>query len=370
MSKLKKSVILNNGVKLKNSVVMAPMTTWSSNDDYTVSDEELCYYKYRNKGAGMIITGCTHIQENGIGFTNEFAAYNDTFIPGLKKLATVIKENGAKAILQINHAGNKALPNLINGEVMSSSSVETVSTDFAPALTPKELSEKEIEVIIRDFGETTRRAIEAGFDGVEIHGAHGFLLQNFVSPFFNKRKDQWGGTLEKRLNFPIAVVTEIKRVINQYAQKEFILGYRISPDEPMEEALRIKDTFSLIDKLIELNVSYIHASLPDALQSKAVDATNDKTYLDELSQYINKRVLFVAAGTIQTPEQAELVIENGALPAIGHAFITDPLWMQKAGNGESENIYLTIKKDNVEELKLPKKLWSAIQNSGSWFTIE
>lgn len=176
--------------------------------------------------------------------------------------------------------------------------------------------------------------------------------------------------MEKRLNFPIAVVTEINRVINQYAKKEFILGYRISPDEPMEGALRIKDTFSLIDKLIELNVNYIHASLPDALQSKAVDATNEQTYLDELSQYINKRVLFVAAGTIQTPEQAELVIKNGALPAIGHAFITDPLWMQKAGNGESENIYLTIKKDSVEELKLPKKFWSVIQNSGSWFTIE
>lgn len=76
----------------------------------------------------------------------------------------------------------------------------------------------------------------------------------------------------------------------------------------------------------------------------------EKTYLDELSQYINKRVLFVASGTIQTPEQAELVIENGALPAIRYAFITDPLWIQKVGNGESENIYLTIKKDSVEEL--------------------
>lgn len=89
---------------------MAPMTTWSSNDDYTVSDEELVYYKYRNNGAGMIITGCTHIQENGIGFTNEFAAYNDTFIPGLTKLATVIKENGAKPFCKLIMLETKHYP--------------------------------------------------------------------------------------------------------------------------------------------------------------------------------------------------------------------------------------------------------------------
>ncbi|MGM0216811.1 NADH-dependent flavin oxidoreductase [Enterococcus sp. AZ109] len=370
MSNLAKQITLNNGAVLKNSVVMAPMTTWASNDDYTVSEGELAYYRYRNNGAGMMITGCTHIQENGIGFTNEFAAYDDKFIPGLKKLASTFKENGAKAILQINHAGNKALPDLFEGDVVSSSSVETKATDFAPALKPKELTEEEITQIIRDFGETTRRAIEAGFDGIEIHGAHGFLLQNFVSPFFNKRQDQWGGSLENRLRFPMAVVTEIKRVIEAYASKDFILGYRISPDEPMAGALRMTDTYALTDKLIDMGVTYIHASLPDALQAKPVDATDDVTYLEALSQHINQRVLFVAAGMIQTPQQAEKILEKGALPAIGHGFVTEPLWMEKAEAGQADDIRLTIKKNDVVDLRLPEKMWVAIQNSGDWFTIE
>ena len=370
MTKLTNPITLANGVVLKNSVVMAPMTTWASNDDYTVSDEELTYYKYRNAGAGMIITGCTHIQENGIGFTNEFAAYDDKFIPGLTKLANTIKQNGAKAILQINHAGNKALPELIEGDVVSSSSVKTKDTDFASAIIPRELSEKEVEEVIHAFGETTRRAIEAGFDGIEIHGAHGFLLQNFVSPFFNKRQDKWGGTLENRLQFPVEVVTEIKRVINQYANKEFILGYRISPEEPMKDGLRMKDTYSLVEKLIELNVDYVHASLHEALYSQPIYANDNQTFLEALTKYINKRVLLIVAGTIQTPEQANLIIDKGALPAIGHAFITEPFWMQKVENNQSEDIRLTIEKNSIEELKLPPKLWVAIQNSGTWFTIE
>ncbi|WP_460151706.1 oxidoreductase, partial [Priestia megaterium] len=137
----------------------------------------------------LVITGCTHVTPNGIGFTNEFAAYDDTFMPGLRKLAEAAKSGGAPAILQIFHAGNKALPDLIpNGEVVSSSAVETEATGFAPSVLPRELSHEEILDIIHAFAETTRRAIEAGFDGVELHGAHGFLMQNFFSPFFNRRE--------------------------------------------------------------------------------------------------------------------------------------------------------------------------------------
>lgn len=103
---------------LRNRIVMAPMTTWASNDDGTISDEEDTYYRCRAKDVGLVITGCTHVQSNGVGFTGEFAAYDDTFIPSLRKLATAAKSGGAPAILQIFHAGVKTLPELVGDVVI------------------------------------------------------------------------------------------------------------------------------------------------------------------------------------------------------------------------------------------------------------
>ncbi|MED4287313.1 NADH-dependent flavin oxidoreductase [Priestia megaterium] len=371
-SNLFESFTLKKGVTLKNRVVMAPMTTWSSNDDYTISDEEVKYYKRRVNGVGLVITGCTHVQPNGIGFTNEFAAYDDRFIPSLRKLAEAAKSGGAPAILQIFHGGNKALPALTpDGEVVSSSALATEASDFAPSVLPRELSHDEILEVIHAFGETTRRAIEAGFDGVEIHGAHGFLLQNFFSPFFNRREDEWGGSLENRLRFPLAVVQEIKNVIKKHTTKPFILGYRISPDEHQAGGLRMKDTYELINRLIEANVDYVHASLANALSSKPVDSQDDKTYLELIVDHVNGRVPVLAAGSMVTPDDVKMALDKGlTLAAIGHALIMNPDWIEKVQNGNEAEIKTAIRKSKVSELELPEKLWTAIQASGPWFKIE
>ncbi|MGG3445227.1 NADH-dependent flavin oxidoreductase [Bacillus nitratireducens] len=361
-----------SGVTLKNKVVMAPMTTWAGNDDYTISDEEVTYYKKRVNGVGLVITGCTHVQANGIGFTNEFAGYDDTFIPSLRKLADAAKSGGAPAILQIFHAGNKALPDFTpGGDVGSASALETEASPFAPSVLPRELSHDEILEVIRDFGETTRRAIEAGFDGVEIHGAHGFLLQNFFSPFFNRREDEWGGSLENRLRFPLAVVREIQSVIKKNAKKPFALGYRFSPDEPQEGALRMKDTYELINHLIEANIDYVHASLASALTAKPVDSQDEKTYLELITEHVNGRIPLMAAGSIVTPDDASLALEKGiSLAAIGHGLIMNPDWVEKVQDGKEDEIKAAIKKSAVSELELPEKLWNVIGASGPWFTIE
>ncbi|MEH7314029.1 NADH-dependent flavin oxidoreductase [Priestia megaterium] len=366
------SFTFKNGITLKNRVVMSPMTTWSSNDDYTISDEEVKYYKRRVNGVGLVITGCTHVQPNGIGFTHEFAAYDDKFIPSLRKLADVAKSGGAPAVLQVFHAGNKALPSLTpGGEVVSSSAVETEASAFAPSVLPRELSHDEILEVIHAFGETTRRAIEAGYDGVEIHGAHGFLLQNFFSPFYNRRKDEWGGSLENRLRFPLAVVKEMKDVIKKHATKPFILGYRISPDEHEEGGLRMKDTYELINRLIKKEVDYVHASLASALSSKPVDSQDDKTYLELIVEHVNGRVPLMAAGSLLTPDDVATAFEKGLpLAAIGHALIMNPDWIEKVQNGKEDEITKTIKKSKVSELELPEKLWTVIQASGPWFNIE
>lgn len=371
-SNLFETFTFRKGVTLKNRVVMAPMTTWSSNDDYTISDEEVKYYKRRVNGVGLVITGCTHVQPNGIGFTNEFASYDDKFIPSLRKLAEAAKSGGAPAILQIFHGGNKALPALTpDGEVVSSSALATEASDFAPSVLPRELSHDEILEVIHAFGETTRRAIEAGFDGVEIHGAHGFLLQNFFSPFFNRREDEWGGSLENRLRFPLAVVQEVKNVIKKHATKPFILGYRISPDEHQAGGLRMKDTYELINRLIEANVDYVHASLANALSSKPVDSQNDKTYLELIVDHVNGRVPVLAAGSMVTPDDVKMALDKGlTLAAIGHALIMNPDWIEKVQNGNEAEIKTAIRKSKVSELELPEKLWTAIQASGPWFKIE
>ncbi|WP_141993445.1 NADH-dependent flavin oxidoreductase [Bacillus sp. B4EP4a] len=371
-SNLFKSFTFKNGITLNNRVVMAPMTTWSSNDDYTVSNEELTYYKKRVNGVGLVITGCTHVTPNGIGFTNEFAAYDDKFMPGLRKLAEAAKSGGAPAVLQIFHAGNKALPDLVpNGEVVSSSALETEATGFAPSVLPRELSHEEILDLIHAFGETTRRAIEAGFDGVELHGAHGFLMQNFFSPYFNRREDQWGGSLENRMRFPLAIVQEVKKVIEKRATKPFILGYRISPDEHQEGGLKMKDTYELINRLIEADVDYVHASLANALSSKPVNSKDEKTYLELIVEHVNGRVPLMAAGSMVTPDDVSTALDKGlSLAAIGHTLIMNPDWVEKVQTGKVAEIETAIKTSKVSELELPEKLWNIIQASGPWFKIE
>lgn len=362
---------LKNGVTLKNRIVMAPMTTWSSNDDYTVSDEEVKYYKKRVTGVGFVITGCTHVQANGIGFTNEFAAYDDQFIPSLRKLAEAAKSGGSPAVLQIFHAGNKALPALTpEGEVVSSSAVATEASAFAPSILPRALTHQEILDVVRAFGETTRRAIEAGFDGVELHGAHGLLLQNFVSPFFNRREDEWGGSLENRLSFPLAVVQEIKNVINKHAKQPFIIGYRLSPEEHIEGGLRMKDTYELINRLIEADIDYVHASLASALSSKPIDNQNEKTYLELIVDHVNDRVPVMTAGSMLTPDDVKAALDKGlSLAAIGHALIMNPNWVELVKNREEAGIETSLKRSKVSDLELPEKLWTLVQASGPWFNI-
>ena len=250
---------LPNGVQLKNRIVMAPMTNFSSNPDGTVTDAEVKYYARRSSGVGMVITACTYVTANGKGFHGEFGGDRDELIPSLGQLASSIKEQGAKAVLQIFHGGRQISPELVpNGEVVSASAVP-VEGEGKPV--PRALTETEVESIIRDFGETTRRAIEAGFDGVELHGANGYLLQQFFSPHSNRREDQWGGSLEKRLAFPLAVVDEVKKVVAEHAKEPFVVGYRFSPEEPETPGITMADTLTLVDVLADKNLDYLHVSL-------------------------------------------------------------------------------------------------------------
>ncbi|WP_027712191.1 NADH-dependent flavin oxidoreductase [Dickeya chrysanthemi] len=371
-SRLLQPFAFKNGLTLRNHVVMAPMTTWSANPDGTISDQEVAYYRARVNGVGMVVTGCTHVTPDGIGFTDEFASYDDRFIPSLRRLSQAAKSGGATAILQIFHAGNKALPHLVpNGRVVSASALQVPPSPFNNAeVTSHALSEKEIEEIIIAFGEATRRAIEAGFDGIELHGAHGFLIQNFFSPMFNQRDDEWGGSLENRIRFPLAVVREAQRVIAERAKRPFLLGYRISPEEADEGALRINDSYVLIDRLIEAGIDYLHASLFDIPNARPADYTGERTTAELLVEHVADRIPLMAAGLIRTPSDAEKALSTGlSLVAVGQGLVMNPAWVELAGEGREAEIATALDADRVPLLAIPDKLWGVIQVAKGWFPV-
>ncbi len=360
------------GIVLRNRFVMAPMTTWAANQDGTVSDEEIAYFRRRSNDVGLVITGCSHVSANGIGFVDEFAAFDDRYISGLSQQAAAAKSGGAPAILQLFHAGNQAVADLLDeDEIVSAGDVASSGSIFHRVSTPRPLTEDEIQTIIKDFGQATRRAIEAGFDGVELHGAHGFLLQNFMSPYYNNRTDQWGGTLENRLRFPLAVIREVLDVINTYAKGPFLLGYRISPEESQENGLRLEEFYPLIDEMIGLGIDYLHLSQPKGLlTTKPIDDPEGELIAEHIVRYVSDRVPLIAAGGIRSSESAQAAIALGlSSVAIGQSLVTDPDWVKHVKLDQTEQILNTLSESTFESRVIPKKMWSLIKNTPGWFPV-
>ncbi|MFF2445521.1 NADH-dependent flavin oxidoreductase [Neobacillus sp. NPDC058068] len=359
------SFTIGKGIQLKNRIVMAPMTNFSSNSDGTVSDAEVKYYERRSNGVGMVITACTYVTRNGKGFHGEFGGDHDEMIPSLRRLASAIKEKGAKAILQIFHGGRQVPPELVDGDVVSASAIPSEG-EGKPV--PRTLSETEIESIIRDFGETTRRAIEAGYDGVEIHGANGYLIQQFFSPHSNRREDRWGGTLEKRLTFPLAVVDEVKRVVAEYAKEPFLVGYRFSPEEPETPGITMADTLALVNTLAEKDLDYLHVSLLDFRSTPRRGVEDTRTRIEIIQERVGDRVPVIGVGSIYSADDALKAFETGVpLIALGRELIIDPEWVQKVEQGRESEIVTKINKNHQQLLDVPDPLWQAIIHSPGWF---
>ncbi|BBH20689.1 putative NADH-dependent flavin oxidoreductase YqiG [Paenibacillus baekrokdamisoli] len=362
------SFAFKNGIEVKNRIVMAPMTNFASNEDGTVTDAEVQYYARRSAGVGTVITACTYVTPNGKGFPGEFAADRDEMVPSLKQLATAIKEQGAKAILQIFHGGRECPPSLVpNGDVVSASVVASQSN---ASVTPRALSEAEVESIIRDFGEATRRAIEAGYDGVEIHGANGYLVQQFFSAHSNRRTDRFGGSLEKRLTFPLAVVDEVKRTVAEHAKQPFLVGYRFSPEEEYEEGITMEDTRYLVDALADRELDYLHVSLMDFWSLPRRGADDSKTRFQWIQETVGERVPVIGVGSIHTADDALKVFQTGVpLIALGRELIIEPDWVQKIAEGRESEIQTTLTKEDQERLVVPTPLWQAIVNAPGWFPV-
>lgn len=356
-------------VTLKNRVLMAPMTNFSSNEDGSVSDAELAYYQERAGGVGAVVTACVYVTKDGKGFPGEFGADDDSLIPSLTRLASAIKEKGSKAILQIFHGGRMSPPDqLPDGQTISASAVAAERPD---AKVPREMTEDDITRVITAFGDSTRRAIEAGFDGVEIHGANTYLIQQFFSPHSNRRTDKWGGTLEKRLSFPTAVVEEVFKNVKAHTTEPFIVGYRFSPEEGENLGITFEDTLALVDKLATYPLDYLHVSVQNFWGGSIRDKDDTTSRVVRIQEHIGDQIPVIGVGSLHTPDDVVKAMQTGVpLIALGRELIMEPKWVEKVQEGKEDTIPTTLSKQDQEKLVVPTPLWQAIINTPGWFPVE
>ena len=351
-----------NGVTLKNKVVMAPMTTMSSFYNGMVSKDELDYYAKRAGGPGMVITAVANVTPNGKGFEGELSATSDEMIPSLRSLAKTIQSKGAKAVLQIFHAGRKTFARIIGGEQpVSAGTVKALYPEDSE--TPRALTSDEVEAIIKDFGQATKRAIIAGFDGVELHGANTYLLQQFFSENSNQRTDKWGGNRDERMTFAKAVIKEVQSVIDKYATKPFILGYRLSPEEIEKPGIRLEDSLYFVKK-IKHDVDYIHLSMGSYLRTSLNNPEDKKPILNYFIETIGPEVPLIGLGSVETPNEAQEVINKGAsLVAMGRELLREPNWVEKVQRNDENSIRTTISASDMDELSIPTVMQTYLKTS-------
>jgi 2,4-dienoyl-CoA reductase-like NADH-dependent reductase (Old Yellow Enzyme family) len=364
MSKFNEKFTFNNGVEIKNPVCLAPMTTYSGAKDKFFSDEEIAYYKERSKDVGLIITGCASVKDNGYGFQKPFTIEDDSLNDKYAAFAADMKEYGAKVILQVFHAGRMGLREELGDKPM-------VSASAVPALrpgaeTPKEMTGEEVVDMIQCFKNATIRGIKAGFDGVELHGANTFLIQQFFSPHSNRREDEWGGSLEKRARFPLAVVQAAKEAAAENGKNQFVIGYRISLEELEKPGITLQDSLYLIDELIKAGVDYIHLSLKKGYAQGSIIDTEDKTPLvKSVLDKIAGRVPLMGVSDIFTKEDLEGALNMGYdLVAIGKAMIINPRWLDLIVNNKPVKMQIPV--SEVKANYIPSGVVTMIEGIPSW----
>lgn len=352
-----KPVILPNGVFLKNRIMMAPMTTCSGFYEGSVTHDLIEYYRARAGEIGTIIVECGFVDNKGLAFPGAIGLDNDDKIEGLAKIAKAIKEKGSKAVIQVYHGGRMVEPKLIGGQ--SPVGPSAIAAPRSGAATPIELTADEVDEMIDKFGQAVRRAIQAGFDGVEIHGANTYLIQQFYSPNSNQRTDKWGGSRDNRSRFPLAILDITHNMVKKHASSDFIVGYRFSPEELEVPGIRFDDSMFLLEKLAEKGLDYVHFSMGAILRPSIVE-TNDPTPL--INKYVAMRsqtlakIPVVGVGNVVNLRDVEAAMDNGFdLVAVGRACIAYPDWLSRVEKGEKLELF--INSDKREELNIPEPLW-------------
>lgn len=328
------------GLRLKNRILMAAMGNNFSHPQGTVSDRAIAYYRERAKGGtGLIITEATPVSLSGRHRGRGLCAYDDSFLPGLRRLAASVHDHGSAIALQLHHAGRLADPDITGSPPLAPSPIPR-----APgAPVPKELSQDEIQEIIIQLGQAARRAKEAGFDAVEIHGAHGYLIYQFLSPRTNKREDFYGGNPENRVRFALEVLRQVRKEVGN----SFPVLFRLSAREFSENGYSLEESLDWAIELERAGASALHVSggTTESLTGSArviPPMVFPEAYHVPLAAAIKKKVRIpvIAVGRLGTPAVAERVLDEGQadLIAAGRAFLCDPYWPLKAARGEKDRI--------------------------------
>ncbi len=346
-------------IEIRNRVAMPPMDTHLGNTDGSVSDKTIKYYRLRAKGGiGIIYVEGTAIHQLAKATMKMMKIDSDDKIEGFSKLAKVIKDNGAIAMIQFMHAGSQTSQLFLGDRPVSPSGVKN---SFLPMENPRALTKEEIKQIISYYGDAAIRAEKAGFNGIEIHAAHGYLINQFLSPRHNKRTDEYGGSLENRMRFLIEVYDEIKSRISN----NMIIGMRINGSDYVEGGFDIEEA-KIVAKTMEnkgidiINVSASTDETPNHLMIPYMTSPRGvHTNLSAEIKKVIKKVPVIGVGRINDPQLAEQILqENKAdIVALGRQSICDPYFVKKVKEKREKDILKCIACNNcINSLALQKEI--------------
>jgi 2,4-dienoyl-CoA reductase-like NADH-dependent reductase (Old Yellow Enzyme family) len=300
---------LQSGATLKNRFMLAPLTNLQSHPDGVLSDDEYKWLVRRAEGGfGLVMTCAASIHPRGLGFPGQLGVYADKHLEGLTRLASGLKSSGAHAVVQLHHAGMRSPAAFIDGEPLCPSGNEETK---ARAMTAGEVREA-----IDAFIAAAQRAEKAGFDGVELHAAHGYLICQFLSPEVNQRGDEYGGSLENRARF----LTECIDGVRAACKPGFSLGVRLSPERFGLRFAEIRDLAQTL--MLSGKLDYLDMSLWDAFKEPVEEAFKGKSLLEHFAGLERGDARLGVAGKIMTGADAARVLEAGAdFAIIGRAAI-------------------------------------------------
>ena len=370
MEKLKflEKYTLNNKVEVPNRLAVAPLTLLASNADGTINNDEREYLKLRGTGIGLYILGATAVAKEGLTFLNQPRAYSETDLPSLQERAKIIKSQGALAINQIHHGGYKANPEFsgtapltpskeIADEILKDSKIQT-----------KEMTEEDIKKVIESFGYATELSIKSGYDGIEIHGANNFILQQFYSPYTNRRKDQWGGSEENRMKLALEVIDACCKVREKMKKPEFIIGYRLSPEEPYDTGLTMTDTLHLCKALVTKPIQFIHISQWNYFKTARRGEGAGEERLKLIHNITKGKTALIGVGGLLSEEDLNKAFDSGFSEFIGvgcASMINKDLGiLLKEKKGKEISVELDL--DHPEKYAIPPALWKMCCQAQNW----
>ena len=327
------------GKEVKNRFTVPAMVTNYCNEDGTATERYIAYHEEKARGGwGLIITEDYAVDPLGKGFSNVAGLWEDSQIEGHKELPKRIKKHGSTIIAQIYHAGRQTNAGVI-GPDADPVAPSAIACPFGTS-TPRELSVPEIQEIVAKFADTAYRAKECGFDGVEVHGGHGYLVAGFMSMYSNKRIDEYGGNIENRMRFPLEIVKAIRKKCGE----DFIIGFRISADEFIEGGRTIEDTKVIAKELEKAGVDVIHVSAGTYASADAIvpPYQTKHGWIVDFAKEVKDicHIPVITVGRINDTFTANSIVASGKADfvAMGRPSLTDPYLPKKAEEGKINEI--------------------------------